>query len=131
MGLNEYLWLNHDNTINLILKEDGSAIDTSGLTKITITIDSITFKSTNQSGDPIRWNQGGYDTGEIRIDLGDQNISEGRHKATLVVYDATNTDGIVWGSLTIRAQAEVESYLSVMGILRERAELSGDLTVIP
>lgn len=131
MGLVERVWLNHDNTINLVLKEDGTAIDTSGLTKITVTLGGITFRSTNQSGDPIRWNQGGYETGEIRIDLGGQNLSVGRHKATIVVYDATNIDGIVWGNLTIRVEAEVESYLDLLGILRERAELSGDATVIP
>jgi len=131
MGLNEYVWLGHDNTVNLILKEDGSAVDTSGLTKITVTLDEITFKSTNQASDLIRWNQGGYDTGEIRLALGDQNLSVGRHKATIVVYDATNTDGIVWGSLTIRVQADVESYLNVSGVLRERAEVAADLTVIP
>ena len=131
MGLVERVWLQHDNTINLVLKEDGSAIDTSGLTKITTTLGGITFKSTNQAGDLIRWNQVGYETGEIRINLGDQNLSVGRHKATIVVYNASNPDGIVWGSLTVRVEAEVESYLDVLGLLRERAEVAGDLTVIP
>jgi hypothetical protein len=109
MGLNEYVWLGHDNHVNVILKEDGSAVDTSGLTKITITLNSTTYSSTNQANDPIRWNQGGYDTGEIRIDLGGETIPVGRYRAYIVVYDATNTDGIVWSDLTIRVKAEVES----------------------
>jgi len=101
MSVTEYHWIGHDNSIDLILKSKAAgaaavAVDTSSFTKITLTLDDQTIESTNQANDPIRWNQGGYATGEIRIRLDAETVNAGKHEATLVVYDATNTDGVVW-----------------------------------
>ena len=101
MSIIEHHWIGHDNSIDLILKSKAAgaaatAVDTSSFTKITVTLDSQTIESTNQASDAIRWNQDGYATGEIRIRLDDETVNAGKHEAALVVYDATNTDGVVW-----------------------------------
>ena len=98
--ITEYHWIGHDNTIDLVLKEDGSAVSTTSLTTVTLTLDDQTISSTNQASDPIRWNQTGYATGEIRIDLSGETVNVGEHEAVVTAYDAANTDGIVWKHTT-------------------------------
>jgi hypothetical protein len=107
--ITEVTYLGHDNTIDLLLKADDVAQDLAGCTSMTITLDGKTITSDNTVGDPITWAQAGYATGEVRLDLGGQAITAGTHTAWLVVYDASNPDGIVWGSLRITVVAEVEA----------------------
>ena len=104
----EIVYLGHDNTIDLLLKADGTAQDLSGVTKITATFGDTLIESTNAANGPITWAQSGYETGEIRLALGDQEISPGGYNVPIVVYDAVNTDGIVWGTVTVIVKAEVE-----------------------
>ena len=105
----EVVYLGHDNSIDLLLKADGTAYDLSSITSATITIGTTTLTSTNASNGTIRWNKSGYDTGEIRLFLGDQSLTAGTYRrAYLVLYDAENTNGIVWGNIRITIKAEVE-----------------------
>ncbi len=105
----EIVYLDHDNSIDLILKADGTARDLSNVTKITATFDDTTIESEDAAAGPIRWNQDGYATGEIRLFLGDQNISADRYSTVYIVtYDPDNTNGIVWGSIRVEVKAEVE-----------------------
>lgn len=93
----EYAYIGHDNTIDLILKADGVAVSLASVTKITLTLGTLLIESTNQATDPIRWNQAGYDTGEVRLQIGEvEGLVEGKFSAPLIVYDSTNDDGIVW-----------------------------------
>jgi len=103
----EIVYLGHDNTIDLLLKADDTAQDLSGVTKITATFGDTLIESTDDANGAITWNQAGYDTGEIRLALGDQSITADRYMVPIVVYDATNTDGIVWGYIAIEVKAEV------------------------
>jgi len=106
----EYVWIGHDNIINLILKVDGVAQDMSDITKITLSIDLLLISSTNLVTDKILWNKGGYAAGEIRLQLGEvSGLAAGRHDAVLTVYDATNTDGIVWGIVPLMIKADPEA----------------------
>jgi hypothetical protein len=106
----EFVYLSHDNSIDLLLKADGVAYDLSDATTATLTLGGVTITSTNLSNSPIRWNKVGYDTGEIRLFLGDQSINVGTYqKAYLVIYDPNNTNGIVWGDIRITVKAEVEA----------------------
>ena len=95
----EYIYLGHDNTNDLILKADGSAQDLSTVTKITATFNDDTYiESEDNENGLIKWAVSGYDTGEIRLDLGGQSITPGDHdNVPIVVYDPSNTDGILWG----------------------------------
>ena len=105
----EIVYLGHDNTIDLLLKADGTAQDLSSVTKITATFGDTLIESTDAATGPITWAQSGYDTGEIRLALGDQSITADRYMVPIVVYDATNTDGIVWGYVAIEVKEEVEA----------------------
>jgi len=104
----EIVYLGHENSIDLILKADGIAVALTSVTRMTLTLGTTLIDSENGGADPIRWIQTGYATGEIRLFLGDQTISAGNYQAPLVVYDPTNTDGIVWGFIPITVIAEVE-----------------------
>lgn len=104
----ETVYLGHDNTIDLILKAGGVAVDLTSVDTITLTINGATIASENGATDPIRWIQLGYATGKIRISLGEQAISPGRYPAVLVVYDPSNPNGVVWGEIDVRVNEEVE-----------------------
>lgn len=104
----EIIWLGHDNTIDLLLKADGVAQDLASVTKITATFGSTMITSEDHAAGAILWNNDGYDTGEIRLDLGDQSIDPGGYGVPIVVYDPSNTEGIVWGTIHVAARVEVE-----------------------
>ena len=106
---NEYIYLGHDNTIDLILKADGTAQDLSGVTKITATFGSTLIESTDKASGLITWDQSGYDTGEIRLDLGQQSLTADTYTVPIVVYDATYTNGVVWEDIRIVVKPEVEA----------------------
>jgi len=105
----EIVYLGHDNTIDLLLKQDGTAQDLSGVTKITATFGDTLIESTDAANGPITWAQSGYDTGEIRLALGAQSIDEGRYMVPIVVYDSGNPNGIVWDYVSVEVKAEVEA----------------------
>ena len=106
----EIVYLGHDNTIDLLLKSDGTAVSLSAVTAMTITVGEVTVSSDNDAADPITWAKSGYATGEIRLKLGAEILvaSNTPYSAYLVVYDAANPEGIVWGYVPIRVRAEVE-----------------------
>jgi len=113
----ETVYLGHDNSIDLILKSKippygpWSAIDLSGVSKITLKIGSKLVESTNQASDLIRWVQSGYVTGEIRMFLGSlssTDVPPNLYSAFLTVYDSSNDDGIVWGMIPLIVKADVE-----------------------
>lgn len=105
----EIVYLGHDNWIDAVLKEDGSAKSMSAATKMTLTFGSLLVDSTNDAADPILWAKEGYLTGQIRIKLGQVAIPAGSYDAPLVVYDASNPNGIVWGEIPIQVNSEVEA----------------------
>ena len=113
----ETVWLGHDNSIDLVLKKDGVALtndEMDAITKITATFGSILIESTNQAADPIRWRGSGYDTGEIRISVGAETIPPRVYNHVwLTVYDASNTDGIVWSTdgdtISVHVRADIEA----------------------
>jgi hypothetical protein len=102
----EIVWLGHDNTIDLLLKANGIAQDLSAVTKITATFGTVTITSTDKAAGVITWDQAGYDTGEIRMDLGGEAINARGYIIHIVVYDPSNTNGIVWG--TVQAVVKVK-----------------------
>jgi len=116
---NEILYLSHDNTIDLILKKEDANGDQTALTndemdaitQITATFGTtkISTLAANKDTGPIRWRQTGYDPGEIRLVLGGETITADLYpKVPIIVYDADNTDGVVWALIPISVKAEVE-----------------------
>ena len=98
----EILYLGRDNTIDLKLKADGSAVDLTNATKITASFDDTLISSTNKATGAITWDQEGYETGEIRLDLGAEDIDEETYTVPIIVYDAVNTNGIEFGTVIIK-----------------------------
>ncbi len=123
----EVVYLGHDNTIDLLLKADGTAQDLSGVTKITASFGDTLVESTDPAGGPITWNQDGYDTGEIRLALGGQSITPGIYSVPIVAYDAVNITGVFWGLVSIRIQDEFQSALSFITLSDLKVELGIDL----
>lgn len=106
----DIVYLGHDNTIDFLLTADNVAYDLVNATKITASIDGTLISSTDKAAGLITWDQDGYDTGEIRLDLGAQSLIEGQHRMVIVVYDAGNTNGVVWGKgIGIRVREDVEA----------------------
>ena len=96
--LTEIVYLGHDNTVDLLLKADGEAVDLSSVTRMTLDVDGTTIDS-DVSGDAFDWDTG--TTGKVVLALGDEELSNGRYTARLVVYDPSNEDGIVWGDFKL------------------------------
>ena len=107
--MSEIVFLAHNNTIDLLLKAGGTAQNLSSVTKITATFGTTTITSTDHAAGVIKWDNAGYDTGEIRLDLGGETIAAGSYYTAIVVYDAINTDGIVWGYVMIDVKNNVEN----------------------
>ena len=94
----EIVYLTHDNSIDLKLLADGVAIDITNTTRMTLEFDATIIDSDLHS-DVFDWSDG---DGKLYLTLGAQTITEGTYYAELVVYDSVNTDGIVWGSFTVK-----------------------------
>ena len=92
--ITEIVYEGHDNKINLLLRADGEAVDLSSVTKMELKLDDTTISSQDYPS-AFDWNSSST-TGEVILDLGDVGLEEGHYVAWLVVYDSTNTDGIVW-----------------------------------
>ena len=105
----EFVYLGHDNSIDVILKSNGAAVALTSVTQMTLTLGTKLIDSNNDDTDPIRWIKSGYATGEVRLFLGAEVIAEGNYQGILIVYDATNPNGIVWGRVPLTIIAEVEA----------------------
>ncbi len=94
----EIIWIGRDNSIDLQLFANSSATDLAAVTQIKLNLGNVVIDSTSASSGYIRWNQIGYKTGEIRIFGGSTvlSLSTGRYNAKLVVFDPSNTAGVVW-----------------------------------
>jgi hypothetical protein len=106
----EIIYLGHDNRVDLILKADGVAVDLAPVTRMTLSVGTTLIDSDNGASDAIRWAQSGYATGEVRISAGAvTGLTAGKYRSPLVVYDPTNTDGVVWGYVPMMVVADPEA----------------------
>jgi hypothetical protein len=98
----EVLYLGgYHNSIDLQLWASGtgttesSAVSLAAVTEIKLKVGGIVIDSTDAASGDIRWNQAGYKTGEIRV-FGSSALSTGDFRASLAVYDPTNSSGVIW-----------------------------------
>ena len=106
----EIIHIGRDNSIDVILYADSTAQDLSAVTEMRLRVGAVIVISTNSTGGDIRWSGSGYATGETRIFAGGTalGLSTGSFTAALVVYDPTNTDGVVWDdNIPIRVKQDV------------------------
>ena len=106
----ELIWIGRDNSIDLVLYSNSSAVDLAAVTEMRLSLknSTIILTSTDSALGLIRWGSTGYATGEIRIVAGGSSvITPGRYTATLVVFDPSNSSGIVWDNdIPIRVMAD-------------------------
>jgi hypothetical protein len=99
-----------DNEIAIILKENGTAIDVSGSSAMTLRVGKLLISSTNGSTQRIRWNGTTYVTGEVHLCLGSAtDIPVHVYRAPIIVYDSTNTKGVMFGNVHIDVHADPEA----------------------
>ena len=99
--ITEVFYLGHDNTIDLLLKADGQAQDLSSVTRMKLVVGSTEIDSATESN-VFTWTGTGT-TGKVIIDLNEYSgsLTAGAYTARLIVYDPTNSDGIVWGEFVL------------------------------
>ena len=94
----EYTYNDRNNTIDLSLKADGTVVDLSSVTRMIIE-DIAGGWSVDYDVAPgnvaFDWSTG--ITGKVILSLGAQSLTAGTYSVRLIVYDPSNTDGIVWG----------------------------------
>lgn len=108
----ELLFVGRDNSVDLQLWASGtgttesSAVSLAAVTQIKLRVGDVVINSTDSAAGQIRWNQAGYKTGEIRI-FASTSLSTGSFNSALVVYDPTNTSGVVWDDdLPLRVKSD-------------------------
>lgn len=106
----EIVWDGHDNSIDFILKQNNSAIDISGTTRITASFGKRRIENNDPSTGLIRWSGSGYVTGEVRLYLGATSVTPGLYDVPIITYqEGGSSNGIVWGSIKIRVKPNVEA----------------------
>lgn len=99
----ERIYLTRGNSINITLDADGTAVDLSSVTRMTLAVGSTTLDSAIHSG-VFDWTTSGA-SGILILTLGAQTIAAGDYEAQLTVYDATYTTGLVWGEIPLTVVA--------------------------
>ena len=100
MEVKEIVYLNRDNTVDLLLKANGVAQDLTASTRMILKDIGGKFTIDSQiSAGAFNWNPG--ITGKLILDLGGETLPAGMHDVRLIVYDPSNTDGIVWGDFKL------------------------------
>lgn len=97
----ETVYLGYENSIDLSFVTDGVATDLSDITRMTVEFGDDTVDS-DTSPDAFDWS----DTadGKMYLSFGYESIEVGSYDALVTVYDAVNTDGIVWDSFRCRVE---------------------------
>ena len=97
----ETVYLGRDNAIDLTLKVDGAAANLISVTRIDLQAEDGSW-AVNSDASP-----GAFDwttdpaAGYLSMMLGSEAIPEGVHRVQLVVYDPSNTDGVVWAEFRL------------------------------
>lgn len=96
----ENVYLNRDNTIDLLLKADGRVVDLEPVSRMVLKVGDKTIDSDDHP-EVFDWDTG--TTGKVILALGDiEGLTVGDiDTATLVIYDPSNPDGVVWGTFKI------------------------------
>lgn len=96
--LEETVYNGRDNTIDLVLKQDGTALNHTTLTRLALELRGGSLLADSDAS-PAAFDFTNAD--KVVLKLGGLGLPTGRHTVTLVAYDATNTSGIEWAELTV------------------------------
>ena len=96
----ETVYNDRNNTVDLLLKADGTAQALDTITRMLVVDQAGTFTiDSDVSPDAFDWDPG--TTGKVLLSLGDESVVAGAYECWLILYDPTNTDGIVWGGFIL------------------------------
>jgi hypothetical protein len=94
----EKIYNGRDNTVDLLLKADGAAVDLAAVTRMQLVVGATTIDSQTHPT-YFDWSPTPAVTGKLLLTLGAAGLSVGeRQVAQLVVFDPSNPLGLVWGS---------------------------------
>lgn len=99
MQLEEIVYRNRDNAIDLRLSSDGVAITHTSITRCQVLVGTTLIDSQTT---PTAFDLTQAD--RISLKLGSSGLAVGRYPATLYVFDASHANGLVWGDFTILAK---------------------------
>jgi len=106
MSVKEIVYLSRDNTVDLLLKADGVAQNLSSVTRMIVKQENDDWAiDSDVYSDAFDWAPGV--TGKVILDLadamaaGNENVPAATYMVRLVVYDPTNTNGVVWSTFVI------------------------------
>lgn len=103
--LREIVYKARDNTIDLLLKADGSAVDLTPVTKVWLDLNNDTIIKSEADPDAFDWTTEGS-SGILKLKLGGlAALTTGQtYEIDLIVFDASNVDGINWGKFSIEVE---------------------------
>ena len=94
----EVIYLGRDNKIELILKADDAAQSLSGVTHMELIFSGVTFSSVTAGF----FDFSGTTTGHLALTFGQATtLAPGSYNAELIVYDVSNTAGVLWSTIPI------------------------------
>ncbi len=97
----EVVYLGRDNSMDFILKADGVAQSLSSVTRMELVISGVTYSSVTAG----YFDWSGATTGFVAITLGQSSVlSPGTYDAELILYDASNDNGIFWGKIPLKVE---------------------------
>ena len=104
MSILEIVYLTRDNTVDLLLKMDGVAQDLSSVTRMIVAEENGVWDvDSSDYASAFNWTTG--TTGKLILDLavalGTESVSASDYRVRLVVYDPTNTNGIIWDTFVL------------------------------
>jgi hypothetical protein len=100
----EDVYNGRDNTIDLLLTEDGVSINHDSITRVQLKLNNTadTVIDSETSPGVFDWSQG-----KLIISLGNEGVPVGSYNADLYIFDGTNTNGVKWKpKLGLRVSSE-------------------------
>lgn len=97
------IYKGRDNPVSLGLKTDGALENITSFTRVTLQVGDVTLDSRINTT-TFDWTTNGA-TGQLDLDIGMENdLKVGKHIARLTIYDATYTNGLVWGNFVLNVE---------------------------
>lgn len=94
-GVTETVFNSRDNRNDLELREDGVIKNIVNTTRVVLDLDGSQIADSDVTPGIFDWTSEGVN-GRLFMKLGGQGFTPGDYTPRLVLYDATNVNGIVW-----------------------------------